>query len=474
MSEASSIYWYATRVQNPFLLSLSPKDEPIIPNHNITWGGWVISNSTLFNTQWIDCTYPISGSYGRGPRYLFYALILLAVLERRKTWISGVALASVMTYSATAAIHAFSLVVDRTQMVSQFRANDYETVMVGGSTMNGSLASSTPDNWQQVGLWLPVLPMVWDSDCDAVLAIVGVAFLVIAPMQTWSSTFRTSEAKAVLLLWSLLLFIGLIFSFINQAYVFLVSFPQLRFCPLNSNDTLPLTNGGSGGAVITWNPWDSYQANRTVTEYFTNSTVGLPSTCIYPCFSFTSSLRDTTDIIADSREINSGATNQLISWLYLVVYFLVSSASLSSLTVFAIQTFTRLWKISKTYQEFTDKWKMFMYSRPFFRIETARSLSAALWDLWRHIVRIYAQILSPLALILFVAFMEYIIWHDEQGETFKHIGQWGTLAAAGLIFVAAIVDHFARSIAMFVERLLHLGNKIDGIESPSFFRIQNR
>jgi hypothetical protein len=39
--------------------------------------------------------------------------------------------------------------------------------------------------------------------------------------------------------------------------------------------------------------------------------------------------------------------------------------------------------------------------------------------------------------------MEYNIWYDEPGETFKHIGQWGSLVAAVLVFVAAIVDRFS-------------------------------
>jgi hypothetical protein len=74
-----------------------------------------------------------------------------------------------------------------------------------------------------------------------------------------------------------------------------------------------------------------------------------------------------------------------------------------------------------------------MRSRPFFRIETARSLSAALCDLWLNIVSIYAQILSPVVLVLFVVFTEYNIWYDEQGETFNRTGQWGTLVAVRLV-----------------------------------------
>jgi hypothetical protein len=268
MSETPPIDWFATDIQISFLLSFSPKDEQIIPNHGITWNGWALvtpSSSTRNGLTAAILLVEATAPWAAVP-FLCKILILLAVLGRRKSWIARVALASVMTYSAAGAIHAFALVGDCTQMASQFRVNDYETVVVGGSTTNGSWAYFTPDNWQRVGLWLPVLPMMWDSDCDALLAIACAAFLILAPMQTRSSTFKKSEANTVLLLSSLLLFIMLVCALVNEAYVFVVSFPQLRFCQLNSNDTLPLTNGGSGTAVITRNQWDIYQANRTVTE----------------------------------------------------------------------------------------------------------------------------------------------------------------------------------------------------------------
>jgi hypothetical protein len=168
------------------------------------------------------------------PRYIFYFLVLFSVLERRRSWLAGIALASVMTYSSTAAVHALALVVGRTRMISQSGPNNYERVMVGGSTTDGMWVSSTSDNWQQNGLWLPVVPMIWDNDIDAVLAIVGVSFLVITPMQVYSTTFQKSETKNILLLWSLLLLMGMACSLVMEAYFSTVRVPQLRFCPLTS------------------------------------------------------------------------------------------------------------------------------------------------------------------------------------------------------------------------------------------------
>jgi type II secretory pathway pseudopilin PulG len=302
MNLSGDTAWNSTDVEYPFLFTPVPGYEHIIPNHNVTSDGWVVSNSTLFNTQWIDCNYPTSGGYGRTPRYIFYFLVLFSVLERRRSWLAGIALASVMTYSSTAAVHALALVVGRTRMISQSGPNNYERVLVGGSTTDGMWVSSTSDNWQKNGLWLPVVPMVWDSDIDAVLAIVGVSFLVITPMQVYSTTFQKSEAKNVLLLWSLLLLMGMACSLVMEAYFSTVRVPQLRFCHLTSNDTLPIANSRSRPATITWNPDDIYQANRTITDYFASSTVGPTSSCIYSCFGYLFSLRDPTDIVA--RRLN--------------------------------------------------------------------------------------------------------------------------------------------------------------------------
>lgn len=134
-----------------------------------------------------------------------------------------------MAYSGVAAIHALALVAIRKDLVPKYMTDNYEVILVGGSSPTSAWVWPTQDTWRQTGLWLPLLPGSWDGDCDAVLAIVGIAFLVMAPMQTWSKTFRVSQKKAVLFLWSLLLFVGIICALVNEAYVKFYSFPQLRF-----------------------------------------------------------------------------------------------------------------------------------------------------------------------------------------------------------------------------------------------------
>lgn len=57
------------------------------------------------------CIYPISGQYGFLNRLLFYLLMIFALVARRRTWLAAAALGTAMTYAASAAVHAFALLV---------------------------------------------------------------------------------------------------------------------------------------------------------------------------------------------------------------------------------------------------------------------------------------------------------------------------------------------------------------------------
>lgn len=59
----------------------------------------------------IPCTYAISGQYGFLNRLLFYLLMIVALIARKHQWLTAAALGTTMTYAATAAVHAFNLLV---------------------------------------------------------------------------------------------------------------------------------------------------------------------------------------------------------------------------------------------------------------------------------------------------------------------------------------------------------------------------
>ena len=459
---------------NAFLQSLFPSQEALIPWNAQTPDHWVIEDNPLFNTQWVECSYPISGSYGLMPRYLFYFLALFAILKRRSAWIVTAALGSVMTYSATAAIHAIVLVALRTRLIPNWVPNEHMFVLV-----NGTSASGFNDTTGDSALWLPIIPMAWDNDADPVLSIVGTAFLALLPMQLWSTTFKRSEAKTVLFLWSGLLFIGTVSALINSAYVDLWAWPQLRFCPPGFNDTFPFTNPGQKSFTSPTGHVDGYYWNRTVYNLFENLTSQPYGACVYPCFTSLWPLRDSTEITVVSANTGTVAAGNTGLWLMIAVYAVVSSSCLSSLTVFAVdvsqqppKTFISWWRVQqdrllKPFKPTCVLWKRNIYrpmlsawqwcfsyiviTKPLLQsegwrnsvhhnIQRQRKYIVIARHFYLKVVSLYARLVSPVALLFFVVWSEWYMWtSDPPGESFRHVGQWGALVAAVIVAVAASV-----------------------------------
>jgi hypothetical protein len=51
--------------------------------------------------------------------------------------------------------------------------------------------------------------------------------------------------------------------------------------------------------------------------------------------------------------------------------------------------------------------------------------------------------MSPIAFLLFIAWIEWCITTDIEGETFRHIGQWGTLEAVVLALLGAMITRYS-------------------------------
>jgi hypothetical protein len=276
-------------------------------NFNTTNQGWITRtdqslHNQFFRTQWVVCTYPTSGSYCRTPRFIFYALALLSLLALRKSWGITVGVATVMIYSSTAAIHAMvAAVAALTQLTTRLSAiqENYEVLLVDGPSQTGRLEHGSPGG----PMWLPVLPMVYEPVADAILAIVRAAFLCFLPMQVRSTTLKKAkpEQKAIVIAWSILLWVGLVSALAIDIFVTIWFFPQLRFCPKDDADPIPTSSYGPPAGVDSWDGKDWYRWNRTIRDHFifNNSTALFLNNCIYPCSEFSWPLRDPTDIIMD-------------------------------------------------------------------------------------------------------------------------------------------------------------------------------
>jgi hypothetical protein len=147
---------------------------------------------------------PVSGGYGLTLRIVFYVLAVVSILGRGHEWAVGAALQAVMIYSSTAAIHALILVGIRQQLAPSWLFPNYHLVLVEGQSPDGQYYF-TDTTQQNAPLWLPIIPMAWDQDCDPTLLITSVAFLLLLPMYNFSNTLRKAsvERQLIIVLWKL-------------------------------------------------------------------------------------------------------------------------------------------------------------------------------------------------------------------------------------------------------------------------------
>ncbi|KAM3540213.1 hypothetical protein ARSEF1564_006864 [Beauveria bassiana] len=412
-------------VTNRFLLSLFPENVKLFPPYSTDEDGWIVGSDAQrqnadFDTQLVQCAYSPSGSYGPTPRYAFYALLVVTIVWRQVGWAAKVALGAVMVYSATTTIHAVILPSIHTRLMLGIdpEAKDYEIVRVG------------------------------DSLFPAKHSLVGLAFLVLLPMQIWSLTLRESlresSVKLLLSLWVVFLFAGALCALVAEAYVQLWAFPQLRFCPRGFHDALPLMNDGSQTVGGTWDGQDWYHWSRTVLAHFVNKTDTRPlgNTCIYPCFDTAWPLRDATEIQVLPRHFSVANLSIAVIMskpgrrLFAMMRLDYFSEFLSDENAHRLGASQARYPWTKTLIMFRHILARFQSPRPGSGALGKRILVLCLQGYFL-IIYVYAWLFSLPVCLYFTVFMEYVIWAlDPPSESFNHIGQWGTIAGLMLTFGA--------------------------------------
>jgi hypothetical protein len=172
--------------------------------------------STDYNSGEVHCVYPISGAYDLLPRILFYLLLLFALLYRRHTWVATAALGTAMTYSATAAVHAFALLTQYGWTAGHVIADTQSAKAFG------------------------------DFDLCGTLPILLAASIMCAPILTWSENVRRDKAQIVMVLWGMLCFAALVPVTIYSLKVYAPDavhgwspnvIPALMLCPRNAAES---------------------------------------------------------------------------------------------------------------------------------------------------------------------------------------------------------------------------------------------
>ncbi|KAJ5108079.1 hypothetical protein N7456_004754 [Penicillium angulare] len=135
----------------------------------------LVSGTAYNSTEDIDkviCGYQLSGNYCILNRVLYYALIIFSIIGYSHVWLIAGALASALTYSGTAAVHAVILCI----------------------------ASETG---------------TFDIDILGTWAIVSIACLTVMPIFSFSPSIRESVVSPIFGLWGTLVAIGAICSIVS-------------------------------------------------------------------------------------------------------------------------------------------------------------------------------------------------------------------------------------------------------------------
>jgi hypothetical protein len=318
-------------------------------------------------------------------------------------------MALVMIYSTVAAFHAIVMVSIRQRLA--FRPIEFVTMATAGRV-------EAPQ--------LPIWPMTWDEDCDGVLAIVGTAFLIMAPMVIWSGAFHKAWEKNRLIFvgWSLLLLVGLICAFANEVYVDLWTVGQFRFC---SPGNLPDLSLSSFSLLGREQPNMSF--NESIWNIFSNvsTSPGLPPVCVYPCFDVSWPLRQRSSIkviyASGTWPSTSNYPNVNIGWSLMFTAIILIAASVSIIAAIFI--------LKKRYGfTYSDRGRLEINNNV--NISTRRRLSRFDYG---------AKILTGISFFFFVAWIEYTMWPYPYAETFAFIGQWGQLIATLLVLAFAVYKY---------------------------------
>jgi uncharacterized membrane protein len=59
--------------------------------------------------------------------------------------------------------------------------------------------------------------------------------------------------------------------------------------------------------------------------------------------------------------------------------------------------------------------------------------------------------MSPIAFVIFIAWIEWYFATDIEGETFRNIGRWGSLVAAILALLAAMIARYNNEVAQRIK-----------------------
>ena len=258
----------------------------------------------------VGCSFFISSYYERTPRYICYLLLVFTVVLRNHKWLAAGAATSVLTYSGVAAIHLVILFATNNRINLQKPKSHCESLPIPGASIPFVACAG-----------------VSDPDVSLSMTIVSSVMLGVLPIVAWSTTFRRSTSKAILIIWLLLLAVGHTF----YALTISTSF-HFQICPQDYIEPLPTANFQAPFLDQSWR--DSFSSLvSTAQQSSQNPRNGSSPACIHSCFATAGYVgRKTQDItvwagvILQHPVVKSSASHRydgvIFWWAYTLLAFL--------------------------------------------------------------------------------------------------------------------------------------------------------
>lgn len=376
--------------------------------------------STPFTTHVdIQCVYPISGSYGIAPRFLYYCLVFFVALLQRYPKLTAGAAAYCISYAGATAVHAVTLAV-----------------------ISGSSTPFLPDGYVSENatssVW--VASRVLDQDVDATFAVVGVGCLSSLILAVSTASFgKMAPTRSIIVLWGLLMFVGIVACMVNFYGVNESEsgpFLQSRFCPPGADDALPLSGLPPPILGLDWNEtvWSFFRSSGDA-----NNNNDTPNAkCLYPCLASSQILRDQPDIqVVSFSSLQIAGPGQVLYTVMAVITW--GALPLTVLAGFVLVVGQWIGGFppadSPPFAGYASLWDN-LIRQP----EVSDAKRTAFKSVTVTVLQVYALIITPILMVVLIVFMEWSLSAYPRSETVWHVGQWSPLVGVGFVFIAILVS----------------------------------
>ncbi len=342
-----------------------------------------------------------------------FILLAVTVVVRNHEWLAAGAAAYVLTYSGVAAIH----------LIIFFAANDRLSMPRSKIRCESIGLSNTSTIFQACA-------GIAEPDEAESFELVSSCLLGALPIAAWSTTFRRSSRKPIVIMWMLLLAISHVFN----NFTLNDHNRHFQIYPKNSVEELPFGRYQAPELGMAW--------RQSLQELVLSQSTSSPKKqCLYSCFDSGHYIGRSTQEISVYNHLPSASTNRrngiIFWWAYL---------ALAVLTLFTNDKHAQVPKIAG---------RALFSMRPFRRGKAHGRKPERISAL--SLVRLCTQMLSAAAYVGSVIESEIrrsmSATTRADSEPFRAVGQWSSVAFVGLVLTAAIVSYFSQK----PRQATHLG-----------------